>query len=66
MWSATNCRVAMGMVSGDRTLRALSDLLPTLRRCWDELHAWVSWFVDRYHLADHVPPVLAAPPTTRR
>jgi len=21
-----------------------------------ELHVWVSWFVDRYHLADEVPP----------
>ena len=27
-----------------------------LRRCWAELHVWVSWFVDRYHLADEVPP----------
>ena len=27
-----------------------------LRRCWAELQVWVSWFVDRYHLADEVPP----------
>ena len=27
-----------------------------LRRCWADLHVWVSWFVDRYHLADDVPP----------
>jgi len=27
-----------------------------LRRCWTELHVWVSWFVDRYHLADELPP----------
>ncbi len=31
MWSATNCQVVMGMVSGDRTLRALSDLSPTVK-----------------------------------
>jgi hypothetical protein len=31
MWSATNCQVVMGMVSGDRTLRALSNLSPTVK-----------------------------------
>ena len=31
MWSATNCQVVMGMVSGDRTLRALSNLSPRSR-----------------------------------
>ena len=30
MWSATNCQVVMGMVSSPRTLRALSDLSPTV------------------------------------
>ena len=27
-----------------------------LRRHWADLGDWVSWFVDRYHLADDVPP----------
>jgi hypothetical protein len=27
-----------------------------LRRHWADLGNWVSWFVDRYHLADVVPP----------
>jgi type IV secretion system protein VirD4 len=31
MWSATNCLVVMGMVSSQRTLRALSDLTPTVK-----------------------------------
>jgi len=31
MWSATNCQVVMGMVSGERTLRALSNLSPTVK-----------------------------------
>lgn len=33
-----------------------------LRRCWAELQVWVSWFVDRYHLADEVPPCWARHP----
>jgi hypothetical protein len=34
------------------------DQLPLgeLRRHWADLGKWVSWFVDRYHLADVVPP----------
>jgi hypothetical protein len=34
------------------------DALPSeeLRRRWDDLHVWVSWFVDHYHLADELPP----------
>jgi len=34
------------------------DQLPSgeLRRHWADLGNWVSWFVDRYHLADVVPP----------
>ena len=34
------------------------DQLPAdeLRRHWADLGDWVSWFVDRYHLADDVPP----------
>jgi len=31
MWSATNCHVVMGMISGERTLRAISDLSPTIK-----------------------------------
>ena len=31
MWSATNCLVVMGMVSSQRTLRALSELSPTVK-----------------------------------
>ena len=31
MWSATNCLLVMGMVSSDPTLRALSDLSPTVK-----------------------------------
>jgi hypothetical protein len=25
-----------------------------LRRCWSDLGEWVSWFADRYHLADEL------------
>ena len=31
MWSATNCLLVMGMVSSQRTLRALSELSPTVK-----------------------------------
>ena len=45
---------------GEQPGRAEVDLdqLPSgeLRRHWADLGNWVSWFVDRYHLADVVPP----------